>query len=404
MKIYIETMGCSANLSNAEIMAGLLEDAGYEIVDSEVGADLIIFNTCIVKGPTEKSCIKRINEIKKPLIVTGCFANIPELTKELKHPVLSTYNITQIVETVKDLTSRTERKYEEKLNISKKRKNNLINIVQICEGCQGNCTYCITKLAKGDLFVYPEDKILKEVETSIKQGCKEIWLTAQDTGCYPNLPSLLNKICSLEGDFRVRLGMINPNHVLKFFPELIQSLKNKKMFKFLHIPVQAGNDRILKLMNRFYTVEDFKKIVKELRKEIPDLTISTDVICGFPTETDEEFNHSLELIKETEPNVINISRFWPRGKTKAAEMEQLNGRITKERSQKLTKLFNDIKLKQKQALIGKEFSILIDEKGKDNTMVGKTDNYLAVVVKNAKLGERLKVKIIDARKDCLFAD
>jgi MiaB-like tRNA modifying enzyme len=333
------------------------------------------------------------------LIVTGCFANIPSLTKELKHPVLSTYNITGIVETVKDLTSKTERKYEEKLNISKKRKNQLINIVQICEGCKGDCTYCITKLAKGDLFVYPEDKILKEISNSIKQGCKEIWLTAQDTGCYPNLPNLLNKICSLEGDFRVRLGMINPNHVLEM-PELVDTMKNEKMFKFLHIPIQSGNNRILKLMNRFYTIEDFKQIVSKFRKEMPDITISTDIICGFPTETEQEFNDSLDLIKETQPNVLNISRFWPRAGTKAAEM-QSDGRITKERSQKMTKLFNEIALKQKQSLIGKEFSILIDEKGKNNTLVGKTDNYLAVVVDNASLGDRIRVKIEDARKDWL---
>ncbi len=404
MKIYIETAGCSANLSNAEIMAGLLEKAGHLIVNSEKNADLVILNTCIVKGPTETKALKRIKEISKPLIITGCLPRVREISTKSKHfALLSPQNITKITDVVEQLAGQKEieERYEEKLNLPRKRANKLIHIVQICEGCLGNCTYCITKFAKGKLFVYPADKIISDVKQAISEGCKEVWLTAQDTGCYPNLPKLLKDICSIPSNFRVRLGMLNPNHLIKIIDELIPVLKNEKMFKFLHIPVQSGNNRILKLMNRFYTVEDFKSVVKKARKEIPNITISTDIICGFPSETDEEFEDSLNLIKEIQPNVLNISRFWPMKGTKAAEMQGYSGKITKERSQKMTKLFDEIAFEQKQALIGKEFTILIDEKGKNNTFVGKTENYLAVVVKKAKLGDFVRVKITDAKKDWL---
>ncbi|MBU1204656.1 MAG: tRNA (N(6)-L-threonylcarbamoyladenosine(37)-C(2))-methylthiotransferase, partial [Nanoarchaeota archaeon] len=358
-KIFIETFGCSANYNNSEIMAGLLVKKGHKIVDNPKKAELIIINTCTVKLPTENRVKKKIREflkLKKKLVVAGC---MPEVQKDLireiapKASLVGIHHVKNIAEVVeKILANKTVEKIgkrnEVKLNCPELRKNPIIQIVQISEGCNGICTYCIVKFAKGKLFSYPEREIVKQIKSGIKNGCREIWLTCQDTAAYGqdinlNLVLLLKKIVAIEGDFKVRIGMMDPNNLIMILDDLIKILKSDKIFKFLHIPVQSGNDNILKMMKRPYTINELKKIIKKLRKEIPEITISTDIICGFPSETGEQFNDSVKLIKEIKPDVLNISRFWPRPGTKAADMEgQIHGNITKQRSQEMTKVFNKI--------------------------------------------------------------
>ncbi len=319
-----------------------------------------------------------------------------ELIKKLRPDasLVGVHHIKDILKAVNKHTKLITRKKEVKLCLPKIRKNKIISIVQISEGCKGNCTYCIVKLVKGELHPYPANKILEEIKASIKDGCKEIWLTSQDSAAYPNLPKLLNKITKLKGDFKLRLGMSNPNNVLPILDKLIKVYSSDKIFKFLHIPVQSGNNKVLKAMNRYYTVNDFKKIIKEFRKAFPRITISTDIICGFPTETEEQFNDSLKLIKEIKPDVLNISRFWPRPGTKAEKMPQIPSWITKERSKKLTKLFNKIALENNKKWINWQGKILIDEKGKNNTWIGRNLYYKPVIVKgNYKLGQEINVKI-----------
>jgi MiaB/RimO family radical SAM methylthiotransferase len=190
--------------------------------------------------------------------------------------------------------------------------------------------------------------------------------------------------------------MMDPNNIILILDDLTEILKSNKIFKFLHIPVQSGNDEILKKMKRLYTIDEFKKIIKKLRKEIPEITISTDIICGFPSETKEQFNDSLKLIEEIKPDVLNISRFWLRPGTKAANMEnQIHGNLTKQRSQLLTKEFNKISFEKNKKWIGWKGPILIDEKGKDNSFVGRNYCYKPVVVKSNKdlLGKKINIKV-----------
>jgi len=399
MKIYIETYGCSANYNNGEIIAGLLKKAGHKLV-SEKQAQLIILNTCIVKAQTENKIIHRMKQIKKSLVVTGCMPNVEaELIKQIQ-PSASLVGVNHIKDIVKAVGRHQElisKQKEIKLCLPKIRKNKIINIVQILEGCKGNCAYCIVKLVKGDLHVYPEKEILKEIKQSIKQGCKEIWLTSQDSAAYPDLPRLLDKITKINGDFIVRLGMSNPNNVLPMLSELIHSFSSEKIFKFLHIPVQSGNNTILKSMNRYYKINDFKKIVKVFRKEFPEITIATDIICGFPGETEKQFNDTLKLIKDIKIGVINISRFGARPGTKAKEMKQLPGEIINERSKKLTKLFLESAKKENQRWIGWAGNILIDEKGKNDAWIGRNFAYKPVIVKgNYHLGQKINVTIKSA--------
>ncbi|MEM4245459.1 MAG: radical SAM protein, partial [Candidatus Nanoarchaeia archaeon] len=188
---------------------------------------------------------------------------------------------------------------------------------------------------------YTKKEILGEVKKAVKEGCTIIKLTAEDTGCWgkdidEKLPDLLGEILKTEGNFKIRLGMMNPNHAIEFLDELIKIYNNPKMIKFIHIPVQSGSNKVIKDMKRDYKVEDFKKIVKRFRKEVRGINIATDIIAGYPTETEEDFKKTLELIKEVKPEVLNISKFAPRPKTEAAKLKQLRTEIIKERSKYLT--------------------------------------------------------------------
>lgn len=191
--------------------------------------------------------------------------------------------------------------------------------------------------------------------------------------------------------------MGNPQHIKPILKELIEVYKNEKIYKFLHIPIQSGDNNVLKEMNRNYTIEDVYEIIKYFRKEIRDITISTDVIVGYPTETDKQFLETIKAIKKIKPVFVNISRFGQRKGIDANKYKDLSGNIKKERSRKLTKLCEEISLNENKKEKNKIKEILIIEKGKNNSYVGKTNDYKSVVVfKKLVLGKKYKVKIIDA--------
>jgi len=270
---YLETYGCSANQNNSEIISGILTTAGLSRVSKPELADISIINTCIVKAKTEEKIKHRIKELaenkkeKYKIIVAGCMPEIPELRKQLQQKniyFLGTRNLKKISSLVRSIF---ENKYNEdkfligneiKLNLPKIPENKIIGITQISEGCLGDCNYCIVKLAKGRLTSYPQDMIIESIKKDLQQGCKEIWLTSQDNANYGlekgkrELPELLNKILKLKGNFKIRLGMMDPNNVLPILEELIELYKHEKMFKFLHLPLQSGSNKILKEMNRQY--------------------------------------------------------------------------------------------------------------------------------------------------------
>ena len=407
-RICIRTFGCALNHSDSELMAGLLEKADFEIINDPEQADVIIINTCTVKGPTEANFFKYLEEIKqlnKQVIIAGC---IPQTDPEKLsgYPLIGTYSVNRIVEVVEEtindnIVEILDKENHPRLNLPKIRRNPVIEIIPICAGCLGEpCAYCKVKDARGNLISYDSHEILRQAHHALKQGVKEIWLTAQDTGCYgkdinTSLPELLKDFTRIPGDFKIRLGMANPNHVKEFLDELIQIYKSDKIFKFLHIPVQSGSDKILKAMKRKYTAEDFKNIISQFKKEIPEITISTDVICGFPGETDEDFQKTLNLVKEIKPDVLNISRFWPRPKTKAEKMEnQVHGSITKDRSRLITQIFNNIARMQNERWYNWQGNVLVDEFGKDNSFIARNYAYKPVIIKgNYQLGQEINVRI-----------
>jgi len=316
MKLFIKTYGCQANINDSEILAGKLQEQGNEIVFNEREADKIIVNTCSVKNKTQSKILHYIKQhADKKIIIGGCLPKTLDLKKQFP-----SINLIDTINT-------------SKLNLPIMRKNKSVAIIQISQGCLNFCTFCATKPARGELKSYRIGDIKREVEKAVEGGCKIIYLTSQDNGCYgfdknTNLAKLLNILTKVNGNYKIRVGMANPQHIKKIKKELIKSMENEKIQKFLHIPVQSGSDKVLKNMKRGHTAEDFVLIAKEFRKAFPrkkfkDSTIATDIIVGYPTETDADFQDTLDLIKEIKPEVLNISAFSSRPRTKASKLKQL---------------------------------------------------------------------------------
>ena len=253
------------------------------------------------------------------------------------------------------------------------------------------------KHARGHLHSFPSKEIIEEAKQALDEGCREIWVTAEDTAAYNDegvrLPELLSGLCELEGDFRIRVGMMTPNQAFPIIDDLLDAYDNEKVFKFLHIPIQSGNDETLQRMNRRYTVQEFFDLAMTFRERFPRIGISTDIICGFPGETEEQFNDSLDLIRALRSNVLNISRYWERPGTEAASMSgKLHGRVTKERSRKLTTLWKKLALDVGSRWIGWEGEILLDELGKGSSKVGRNYAYKPVAIEtDHSLGEFVRV-------------
>jgi len=418
--IYIETYGCASNQSDSEIMSGLLIRAGFFLVNDIKHADMVIINTCIVKTPTEQKIVHRIKEIqknfpKKRLIIAGCMPQAQyELVKESapSSSLIGPRAITKITNVVKKVVEGhlVEELGEgaEKICQPKSSKNLAVNIIQIAEGCKGACSFCITKHARGSLHSYPEDKILKEISSAKSAGCKEFWLTSQDCGCYgfdngTNLAELLAKITKgVGGKYFLRVGMLNPLHLKKIYPQLIEVYKDDRIFKFLHLPVQSGSDKILDKMNRGYSVADFGKMVAAFRKEIPGLQVWTDIIVGFPGETDEDFAASYELIKEIQPDFVNVSKYGARPGTLAAKMQQVDADIIKERSTKISKLVDELAIEQNKKWLGWSGIAIVDEFNREKqSWIARNFAYKPIVIKTTKklrLGDIVNVKIVASER------
>ncbi|MBU5688489.1 MAG: tRNA (N(6)-L-threonylcarbamoyladenosine(37)-C(2))-methylthiotransferase [Candidatus Aenigmarchaeota archaeon] len=403
MKVYIETYGCSANKSDSEIMAGILMLKGYEIVFDQTQADYIIINTCGVKKQTEDRILRRLQELsksEKKIIVAGCLTKIDLEKIKSKipnyHALTDPYSIDKIDIALEKGGLIFSEKPSEKPSLPKYSFNSVISIVQILEGCLSACTFCGTKLARGRATSFRPSSIINSIKDSINRGYKEIWLTSQDNSCYgkdigTNLAELMNGISKIKGKFWVRVGMMNPLHIKPFLDDLIHVYKNEKFFKFLHIPVQSGSDKILKDMRRGYKVEDFLFYVKRFREEIDYITISTDIIVGYPTEKEKDFRDTIKLIKKVKPDVVNLSRFTPRKGTLAAQLKQLDPKVVNKRSQKIHKLVRKILEKKNKKWVGWKGEALIDEKNKNITTARNI--YYKPIIVQGDLGQFRQVEI-----------
>jgi len=414
MKVYFEVYGCTANKSDASLILGLLKQVHYEIVNKIDCADVLIIITCTVIGTTEQRMLSRLREFKKTgkkVIVAGCMASIQsDLIKSIlpdAHLLPSQYSnyIVDIIENKEFCFPINNKK------VGPKYFDGITAPISIAEGCMFACSYCITSPARGELSSYSVDEIVKDVCYALNQNCKEIQLTAQDTASYGldinnNLGNLLTNICRINGNYRIRVGMMNPYTTLLNLSSIIDGFKDNKIFKFLHIPVQSGDNNILYLMNRKYTVDDFIKIISKFKDKYPNLTLSTDIIVGFPSETDEQFNRSFDLLKIVKPDIVNITRYSSRPMTKAKIMKnRVSTKIAKERSRTLTNLCSIIARNKNSEHIGQKYKVLVTKKGKNNFFVGRAENYKPVVVNHrVEIGEFIDVEIVDFDAVHLFGN
>ncbi len=408
-KIFVEAYGCSASFADSEMISGLILNGGHTLVDDSSESDLNIIVTCSVKDATANKMIHRIKSLESaPLVVAGCLPKAERGTVERFAENASLLGPNSLGMTLRVIDSALNGRKQialedsdlSKVGLPKVRLNPVVGIVEIASGCMSECTFCQTKLSKGDLSSYRLGDIVRQVQTEIKEGCKEIWLTSTDNGCYgfdigTNLPSLVRAVTEIPDDFMIRVGMMNPMYMPRIKKDLMESFDSEKVFKFLHIPVQSGSDRVLHDMKRGHTVGTFREIVKKARERFADHTISTDVIVGFPSETEEDFQKTVDLLYETRPDVVNLSRYSARPGTVAAKSKQINVTEVKRRSKIIFEQISKIASENNKKWIGWTGKVLFDEKTKEGVK-GRNFAYKPVFVRNnVDIGQSHTVEITD---------
>ena len=415
-KIWVEAYGCSASFSDSEMISGLIVNGGHTLADNPEESDLSVIVTCSVKDATASKMIHRIKESNsKPLVVAGCLPKAEKDTVEKFAQNASLLGPNSIGKTLQVIQSTLDGNKLialddsdiSKVGLPKIRLNSTVGIVEIASGCMSECTFCQRKLAKGVLQSYRIGDIVRQVKTEISEGCSEIWLTSTDNGCYgfdidTDLPELVNTVSEIPEKFFVRVGMMNPMYMPRIRNNLLKSFESNKVFKFLHVPVQSGSDKVLNDMKRGHTAETFRDVVQQFRDKFEKFTISTDIIVGFPTETEEDFNKTIELVEETRPEIVNLSRYSQRPGTDAAEMVQIDVSEVKRRSKITYELISKISKENNQKWIGWKGEVLFDEEF-ENQIRGRNFAYKPIFVdKEPKIGEISSVEITDATNHSLI--
>jgi MiaB-like tRNA modifying enzyme len=414
--IFIKNYGCSSNTADGETLAGCLKQAGYTLTTNQTQADLIIYNTCAVKGPTENHIINDIKQTpkNKKIILTGCLPkiNLERLTREVPFDAATgpaageqIINIVKQVLEGQKIIALTTSKEKPPLTLPKLQTNPIISIIPINFGCLGNCSYCCVVHARGHLQSYTIPQITQRIQTDHNAGCQEFWLTSQDTASYgkdiqTNLVQLLHATNKLTGNFYIRIGMMTPNLVIPIQTQLIDAFKNPKIFKFIHLPLQSGDNTTLATMNRFYTANDFQTTIQTFKDEFPNLTLATDVIVGFPGETTQAFNNTLTLLKKTQPDIINISKFFARPKTPAWHIKEglVDNEEIKHRSNLTSEIAKKISTERNKKWLGWSGEVLVDEKGKKtDSWISRNFAYKPIVLKSTTslIGKTLQVEITE---------
>ncbi len=424
---YIETYGCSFNQSDSKKIENILRSGQFN-PDSFDHAEYIIINTCAVKSQTHEKNLYRIKNISldanQKIIIMGCLPWISDETlekiKNLNDKIIAIVDVNSY-DRILDIIREYDIKKQQIIQKSNTKINkgnlkpwiddiNTPGIVQISEGCNGNCSFCCTKIARGTLNCYSLESIINQIKYYIDHNLREIYLTAQDCGIYKyenfDLSKLLEEINLNFLDntwISLRLGMLDPKYLIKNLEKLLKQIASPIFYKFLHIPIQSASDEVLKKMRRRYNNNQINEIFSKL-KENYDISISTDIICGFPGESEEDFMKTMQFIKRYTPDIINISKFTPRPNTDAKKMKQLDSQIVKERSMKLTHLYNEYIEEKNKKFMGTIEKVLITKfnPNKNYPFSGRNKYYKPIVLKNGEINNFYNIKIVETRSNFLI--
>lgn len=394
-------------------MEALLEQRGHEL-SAEPEADAHVLVTCTVVERTQRDMEQRIAALRdtgKPLLVTGCMARaqgnaVLKLAPEAL--VLPPQNLHQVAEWL-EAGEPTPLRASPRTGLPR-RLEGAVSTHVINDGCVGRCSFCITKLARPGLASFGQEGIAQDVRAAVAQGAVEVRLTSQDTAAWgrerrTGLAELLKAMAALEGDFAVRVGMMNPMAVKPLMPGLVEAFDSPRVFQFLHLPVQSGSERVLAAMRRDHTARDFLDIAASFRARLPELTLWTDVIVGFPGETYGDVRDTLAVLEEAQPDVVNVTRFSPRPGTKAALMEdKVPGWRAKEWSREAHEVRMQLALRRNLAWVGREAEALVTEPGKEGTVMARLANYKPVVLPGRPLGARVRVHVTGATETYLHGE
>jgi len=392
-------------------MQSLLLRQGHDVLAAESDADAHLLVTCTVIERTERDMVRRIRALAatgKPLVVAGCMAAAQPRAVRALAPnayLVSPRKWTQVAALFEADTACAEQVRDAEATGLGYHDA----IVPIAQGCVGRCTYCITRIARGRVTSYARDDLVAEVCRHVERGVREIKLTGQDTAAWgvdtgETLADLLAAVTAIPGEFRIRVGMADPLAVLPILDGLVAAYRHEKVFKFLHLPVQSGDDGILERMKRDYAVADFERIVRAFRRPFPELTLSTDVILGFPGETEETVAATVDLIERVRPDIVNVTRFSPRAGTPASEWKAPVGWRVKEWSRRVVAAKTRIRRAINEALVGRTMRVLTTEQGKPGTTLARTDTYKQVVIPGERgIGEFMDVRIARASDIDLYA-
>lgn len=424
----ILTYGCQMNEHDSEKIGGMLTSIGYEETDDEKNADFVIFNTCLIRENAELKVYGKLGEIKglkrnKPdmlVAVCGCMMQKEETRKRLLQKfsfvdiIFGTNTIQELpgliydVEINKkksvDIIDNTELIYE---NMPKMRKFKYKALVNITYGCNNFCTYCVVPYVRGREKSREPNEIINEVRALAQDGCKEITLLGQNVNSYgSNLENkftfaeLLYELNKIDGIERIRFMTSHPKDLTD---DLIMAIKEcDKVCNHVHLPVQAGSNEILRRMNRKYTKEHYLNLVEKLKNEIPDIAITTDIIVGFPGETEDDFQETIDVVKKVQYDSAFTFLYSVREGTKAAEMEdQIPDEIKHERFDRLLEVLYPIVLERNSACIGKVYPVLVESVSKtsDNFLTGRSEHFRLVHFKGSDdlLGQIVNVKITNVK-------
>ena len=434
---YIETFGCQMNVHESEKIAGILVNLGYAETSDRAQANIIVFNTCCIRDTAEKKIFGNIGELKilkkidksRIIVIVGCMTQQDGMAEVIatKFPfvdiILGTSNIHLLKEKIEELELRRQRKRGKIISIDNTEKPEVIeNVtpyrtsypnawVNIMYGCNNFCAYCIVPYVRGRERSREPELIIEEVRSLVKAGYKEITLLGQNVDSYgsdrtdgANFYTLLTKLKEIDGKFRLRFMTSHPKDLSEEVIKLIAETPN--FCNNIHLPVQAGSNAVLKAMNRKYDRERYFYLIDTIRKYMPDCGITSDIMVGFPGETEEDFQDTLDLVKRVQYHNAFTFIYSPRKGTVAAKMEQIPYAIKKDRISRLIALQNQITLTLSEAFVGKVKEVLVEDAPKENLLCGRTDCGRLVNFSGDKslIGQFVNVRIDKNKASALWGE